>query len=116
MDINYKKIGEHIRRRRKSKDMSQEKLAEYTDLSVTHISHIETASTKVSLPSIIKIADALDCTANDFLYDNLKCAKILFEKEIEHELQDCSEYEIRVLFDLIKATKTSLRSRKILKD
>lgn len=116
MDINYKKIGEHIRRMRKSKNISQEKLAEYTDLSVTHISHIETASTKASLSSILKIANALDCTADDILYDNLKYAKVLFEKEIARELQDCSEYEIRVIFDLIKATKTSLRSRNILKD
>ncbi len=42
-------IGQKVRKFRKEKGYSQEKLAELVGISVTHMSHIETGNTKLSL-------------------------------------------------------------------
>lgn len=59
MNINYKAIGMRIRNRRKVLGLTQQRLAEIADLSDTNISHIERGATKLSLPSLISIANAL---------------------------------------------------------
>jgi transcriptional regulator with XRE-family HTH domain len=53
MELNYYEIGQRIRRYRKACGLSQEQLAEKAAISPTHMSHIETGSTKLSLPVFI---------------------------------------------------------------
>lgn len=112
MEVNYQAIGERIRKIRKSKKISQEKLAEMSDYSVTHISHIETGSAKASIEAILKVSAALGCTPNDILCDSMAGAKETFLNQITEKLVDCTEFEIRVISDVVNATKQSLRSRK----
>ncbi|MFI3214543.1 MAG: helix-turn-helix transcriptional regulator, partial [Eubacteriales bacterium] len=78
MEVNYQAIGNHIRNIRKAKKISQEKLAEMSDYSVTHISHIETGSAKASIEAILKVSAALGCTPNDILCDSMAGAKETF--------------------------------------
>ncbi len=111
MNVNYKKIGERIRKIRKQRKVSQEKLAELTEYSITHISHIETGSTKASIDAILRITTALDCTPNDILCDNIHKAKPIFTNHIVEQISDCSEYETRVISDVVTAVKQSLRTR-----
>ncbi|HCQ6058248.1 TPA: XRE family transcriptional regulator, partial [Clostridioides difficile] len=40
-------------------------------------------------------------------------SKVIFEKELSEVLKDCSEYEIRVLVDIVKASKESIRNVKM---
>lgn len=47
------------------KKRTQEWVAEHTQLTQTHLSHIETGNTEVSLPSLLRIATALDVTLDD---------------------------------------------------
>lgn len=49
MEINYKDIGIRIKQERINQNITQEKLAEITGISVTHMSNIENANTKLSL-------------------------------------------------------------------
>ncbi|MCC4371765.1 helix-turn-helix domain-containing protein [Limosilactobacillus reuteri] len=54
-------IGENIRRYRKLRGLTQEKLAEFSDLSVKFISMVESKkSQNISIQRLEKIADALD--------------------------------------------------------
>lgn len=53
MSIDYKSIGKRIKTARIRLDMTQERLAEQVNLSPSHLSNIETGTTKVSLPTII---------------------------------------------------------------
>ena len=48
--MKYYDIGQRIRHYRKACGLSQEALADKADISVTHMSHIETGNTKLSLP------------------------------------------------------------------
>ena len=49
MEINYKDIGVRVKQERINKNITQEKLAELSGVSVTHMSNIENANTKLSL-------------------------------------------------------------------
>lgn len=48
--MDYYAIGQRIRKIRKAHKLSQETLSERIGISVTHMSHIETGNTKLSLP------------------------------------------------------------------
>lgn len=112
MDLNYLDIGQRIKKQRLSKNMTQDKLAEQANLSTPHMSHIETGNTKVSLPTLVRLANALSCTVDEFLCDSLVHARAEFEQELSRELADCDDEEIRIITDIVKATKKSLRRRK----
>ena len=105
--MNYSKIGEKIKKYRKAKGISQEFLAEKVGISVTHMSHIETGNTKLSLPVIVALSDALDVQIDDLIYDGVRGRQIAIH-ELDEILSSCTDREIRIILDVIKATKTSL--------
>lgn len=109
MNLNYTDIGHRIRMLRKRRGMTQEQLAERTELSVIHISHIETANTKLSLPALVCIANALDVTADTLLCGSLPNASEPFRQEIARTMQDCSDFELRVIADTVRSLKDTLR-------
>ena len=54
------KLGNLIREKRLAKGISQEKLAEYSDLHRNYVSDVERGQRNISLNNIIKIFNALD--------------------------------------------------------
>jgi len=115
MELDYKAIGIRIKEERLRQNMSQERLAEKADLSMTHTSHIETGNTKLSLPALHKVAWALGVSMDELACDSIPKAKDIYEGEIFRETEDCDETEIRVIADMIRSLKASLRKR-IIKD
>ena len=111
MDLDYKAIGKRIREVRSAQDMGQDRLADLAGLSITHTSHIETGNTKVSLPALVQIANVLDVSLDELVCDNILKAKAVFEDEIARIINDCDEREIRVIADMAKALKISMRAR-----
>ncbi|HCB10954.1 MAG TPA: transcriptional regulator [Cyanobacteria bacterium UBA11991] len=59
-DLIYKSIGKRIKYIREKKNLTQEKLAEKSGLSLDYIGKIEVSINKPGLKSLIKIANALD--------------------------------------------------------
>lgn len=112
MTVNYKQIGERIRQARLEKGLTQEQVAEQLDVGVTHISHIETGNTIPSMKFFIGIVDLLGVSADSLLCDNLAKAKVAFTGELAKVTDDCSEEEIRIIADMAKQLKTSLRTRR----
>ena len=109
MELDYKAIGKRIKIARIKADLTQERLAERIGISPTHLSNIETGTTRVSLSTIISIANALSVTGDDLLCDNIIMAKAPFEKDIAALLEDYDEYEIRIVKDMVSSLKDSLR-------
>ena len=89
MSIDYKSIGKRIKTARIRLDMTQERLAEQVNLSPSHLSNIETGTTKVSLPTIIKLANALQVSVDSLLADSVVQSKAVFEEDIQTILSDC---------------------------
>ena len=105
--MNYCKIGEKIRKYRKAKRLSQEHLAEKVGISVTHMSHIETGNTKLSLPVLVDLAGVLEVQTDDLLTD-VPQGRTMALDEFGEILNSCSTTEIRIILDIVKATKVSL--------
>ena len=79
------------------------------EISPTHLSNIETGTTRVSLTAIVNLANALSVTVDDLLCDSVIQAKPQFEKDIAALLEDCDEYEIRMVRDMAQARKDTHR-------
>ena len=94
MELDYKAIGKRIKIARIQVDLTQEKLAEYVNLSPSHMSNIETGTTKVSLTTIVNIANALSVSVDDLLCDNVIHAKPQFENDIKLLLDDCDDQRV----------------------
>ena len=77
MKMNYEALGRKIKEVRRKQNMTQEYLAEKVDLSVSHISNIETAKTKVSLPTLVEISNALGVSVDYLLMDSYQGSAIL---------------------------------------
>ena len=69
--MDYILLGQRIRAARLAAGMSQEQLAETVGLTSQHISHTEVASTKISLPSLVKIANALNTSIDKMIFDSI---------------------------------------------
>ena len=89
--MDYKSIGRHIRAKRKSVHMTQEKLAERVNLSVSFIGHIERGSRKASIETLNEICDVLMLSMDQVLgrtnlpksLDRISMAKELLRKALE---------------------------------
>ena len=106
--MDYYVIGQKIRKIRKERGLSQEKLAEKVGISTTHMSHIETANTKMSLPTFAKLASVLEVRTDELLYDNRpenRSASIAYITEL---LDDCTIQQVQIIEDIVKAVKESL--------
>lgn len=106
--MDYYKIGQRIRKFRKAHGLSQEELAEKVHISTTHMSHIETGNTKLSLQVLVDIAFALEVRTDDLLYDNPVVSFGTTLNEIAVVLEHCTAKESRIIADLIRAAKVSL--------
>lgn len=110
MEIDYLAIGRRIRKFRLERGFTQERLAEMAELTPAHFSHVETGNTKVSLPSLLRIAASLDVTLDDLVCDNLTHTKHVSMKELDALLADCSDAEARALVTITEAGKQAIRS------
>lgn len=68
------------------------------------------------LPTIIKIANSLSVTVDELLCDNIDNAKLAFSKNISFLLEDCTDYEVRVLSDMLLGAKQALRNNASYRD
>ena len=106
--MNYYEIGQRIRKFRKANNLSQEQLAEQVGISTTHLSHIETGNTKLSLAVFVDIASALSVQTDALLYDTPDLNKTTAKKEILDVLDSCNTRDAYIINDIIRATKISL--------
>lgn len=116
MELDYRAIGKRIEIARIKADLTQERLAEIVSISPTHMSNIETGTTRVSLTAIISIANALSVTVDDLLCDSVKKARIPMEKDLAKTLEDYDEYEVHMIADMAQALKETLRKDKRLRE
>ena len=93
--------------KRKAHGISQEDLAEKIGISITHMSHIETDNTKLSLPVFVSVADALNCRIDELLHESASTDKSASAESILQVMERCTPQQLRVIEDIIIAAKTS---------
>ena len=107
MVVDYNAIGLRIRLARVKLGLSQGRLAEKAKLSLSHVCNIETGNTKLSLPTIVKLANALDTSVDVLLCDNLKQATPIFQAEAQEIFSGCSRLETRIMLDILKCVRAA---------
>lgn len=102
MHIDYNAIGQRIKKARKQKGFTQERLGEKLDVSTVYISQIENGKTKINLEMLIRIANILNINPGFFItgvsyhtQDYLKC-------ELVTLLQRCPPERRQLIFDVVK--------------
>ncbi len=117
MELDYKAIGKRIKIARIRADLTQEALADRVSLSPSHMSNIETGTTRVSLTTIVNLANALGVTVDDLLCDNLAQAKVPLERELQSLLEGCGAEELRLVTDVSRSVLEAVRrNRKLRSD
>lgn len=112
MEINYKDIGMRVRQERNNKKITQERLAEDSGISFTHMSNIENAHTKLSLPVLVNISNALECDPSILLTGNTASNKNSSEIILSNILLDCTSEERTIIINTIQSLKKSLRENR----
>ncbi|HEB83617.1 MAG TPA: helix-turn-helix domain-containing protein [Bacteroidetes bacterium] len=84
MAIPLEEIGHRIRRLRMAAEMTQEELAERSDLTAGFISQVERGKTSISIDSLMMILDALNVHISDFFRPTPQ--RIVFRAEDAVEL------------------------------
>ena len=112
LGIDYVAIGARIRACRKEKGWTQAELAERSGVEPSNVSHIERAATKLSLPTLINIANALESTLDELVYGTLIKNEHISIKMMDDLLSDCTAEELKALAEVLYTTKKVLRSKR----
>lgn len=106
--MDYFAIGQRIRKIRKANGLSQEQLAERVGISVTHMSHIETGNTKLSIEVFAEIAQVLDARSDELLFGERGIVREQASEEILAILSECSPKQLCIISEILLAAKSSL--------
>lgn len=109
MELDYKDIGLRIKAYRKSLGLSQQRLAEMSNQEPSNVSHIERGATKLSLPTLVNIANALHVTADDLLCGSVPAASAAYDKEAAQILEGCSHRERKIILGTMRTLKEQLK-------
>lgn len=112
MALDYAAIGQRIRMFRIKRGWKQSDLAEKSGVDPSNISHIERAATKLSLPTLVSIANALEVSLDEIVYNSLIKNKHIYVKEIDELVGDCDPKELSSIIQMIKTTKGIIRNYK----
>ncbi|MBE6857505.1 MAG: helix-turn-helix transcriptional regulator [Ruminococcus sp.] len=114
MELNYALIGERIKKIRKAQKITQDRLSEMAGISPQHLSQIESAKTKLSLPALINICNALNVTTDKVLCDVLTAdTSEQINSDIAEVFNDCTADEIYLMLSVAESLKRSLKMKKI---
>ena len=102
--MDYAEIGQRIRWYRNLRNLSQEQLAEKVDISTTHMSHIETGVTKLSLQVLVDISVALDTSTDSLLF----APKSLSREELAATVMQADDRQLDFLGRMVSCMKACL--------
>lgn len=102
---------EKIKMYRIQKQITQEELAEATNLSSSYISQVESGKKKMGRVGLEKVATALDVSVVDLLNDSV-ASNTTKKNQIMIEVSDCDEYEMNIIYDTVLHLKKALRNNR----
>ena len=113
MELNYTLIGKRIKKIRKAKGLTQDRLSELSNISPQHLSQIESGKTKLSLPTLINICNALDVTTDTLLCDVLTAdTSAELNSDISAVFDDCTADETYLMLSVAENLKQTLRLKR----
>ena len=111
-EVDYKALGERLKKYRRQKHYTQEQLAELANCAVSSVSHAERGTSQPSLQLLVRFCNLLDITVDQLLCDSLPIASGALEKDIAELLNGCSQKELKIIKDIIVVTRKTLKENK----
>ena len=100
MALDYKLMGERLKKARIKKGYTQEKLAEILDVSITYISRIETGKTHINLKRLNEICIELDTSESYILNGASNESASYLNSEFKSILEDCSSKDKELIYQI----------------
>ena len=101
-DIDFSYIGKRIREVRIEKHLTQDYLAEYANVNVSHICNIENNKTKISLTLLVQVCNALDVSIDYLLQNEYSDPVSGIETELVHILREMPTDKQETLLKIAK--------------
>lgn len=111
-DAETRRIGAKIKEIRREKGISQKELALSSNISMSHMSEIESGRQVMMLPTFAKIVDALNISADDLLLNTKSETRQFYEKEFSSVLSDCTPEELDSILRIVREIKTQIHAPK----
>lgn len=108
MSVDYNLIGARVQRIRKSRGITQEKLAEGLQVSVGYVSQIERGITKANLEMLSSICCLLECDICELLGGTIKEQTSYLDEEIYRKFQQLTTKQKQVAVRIIDAVKDEI--------
>lgn len=105
-------LGEAVRSTRKSKNLSQEALAEKIGVCKRTIIDIEKNTGNPKFEILCMLVRELDLPLYQVFYPETAERSIEIKNMLMQELSGCSEYEMRVILSVVKSLRGSLKKEK----
>ncbi len=100
MALDYKLIGERIRKARIKKGYTQEQFAEYMDFSVAYVSRIENGKTHINLKRLNQLCTLLDTSESYILNGASSNSSSYLNSELSSILKDCSLEDKELIYQI----------------
>ena len=105
---DLKLVGSRIKAVRISRGMSQADLAVEASVSLPLISNIERGKTGMQLETFVKVAEALQVSADYLLRPDVPEVKAIYQGEFAELLEDCSASEMETILKIVREVKASI--------
>lgn len=112
MNQSASALGDAVRAIRKSKNMSQEALAERIGVCKRTIIDIEKNTGNPKFEILCMLVRELDLPLYQVFYPEIP-ESLEIKNVLMKELSDCSEYEMKVILSVVKSLRGSLRGEKV---
>lgn len=100
MALDYKLMGERLKKARIQKGFTQEHIAEIMKVSVAYISRIETGKTHVNLTRLNELCTLLD-TTESYVLDGASDHSVSYlNSELNSILKDCSSKDKELIYQI----------------
>ena len=99
--MDYRSIGQNIRKVRKQKKLRQEDLAEKAGISVTYVGALERGEKIPSLETFIAIANALEVSADVILCDVVTAGYEVKHSLISDKIERLPKRDAAIIYDVI---------------
>ena len=102
MALDYKIIGDRIRKARIDNNLTQENLAEKLDVSVAFVSRIECGTTHVNLTRLSEICSILNIDEGQILNGVSTNSKNYLSDEFNELMRSCPKETQKLIYDVAK--------------
>ena len=110
--MDYSSIGKRIKLERNRLELTQAELAEKANITTAFVGQIERGETKLSLETLVNIANSLDVSIDYILRENVPLNSSSVIHEMLLLLKNRPIKDIKLLIDLAKALFESLDKNK----